>query len=81
MGGGVERYPTSRISQALDGNTAVCAQGDFELLSDFQLPLEGVFILQEVVMQKENSLFQEFVLLCELLGLLVQFQENWINDC
>ena len=76
MGGGVECYPTSPISQALDDNTAVCAQGDLELLSDFQLPLEGVFILQEVAMRKENSLFQEFVLLCELLGLLVQFQEN-----
>lgn len=74
--GGWGAIPQAPISQALDGNTAVCAQGDLELLFDLQLPLEGVFILQEVGMQKENSLFQEFVLLCELLGLLVQFHEN-----
>lgn len=39
-------------------------------------PLEGLLILQEFGMQRGNSLFQEFVLLCELLGLLVQFHEN-----
>lgn len=72
VGGAYLQAPTS---QASDDNAEVWAQGKTEL-----------HLISNSLRESSSSFRrlgcrQEFVLLCDLLALLVQFHENWINEC